>query len=282
MERAYYLHDGKQQYGPYTLAELRANPPKNIKSVWYEGLSDWTAVGNVEELKGVFDPPPVTVATPAAQPPAPPSDVPPPSTGAPFAPAQPTPGSFSSTEAIKLAAEIDHHYSRMMAYFLWFICIIVGAGLIAVLAAAADNEEAAAGIGVIGALGAIIFLVLHIVHLCKVHYRNWTVAIRMTGFRDHDAGQAVGFLFIPLFNLYWAFQSYQLLAQLLQRVMADPRYAAGRPPNTGLATTYCVLNICAIIPYLGSCIGLVNIFIWFTMHNENRKATTYILRSANV
>lgn len=277
MERAYYLHDGKQQFGPYTLAELKANPPKYIKSVWYEGLSDWTAVENVEELKGVFDaPPPVAAAMPAA-PPRPPSDTP--STPAALASSQPTPGSFSGPEAIQLAAEIDHHYSRMMAYFLWFICIVVGAGLIAVLAASADNEEAAAGIAVMGVLGAIIFLVLHIVHLCKVHYRNWMVAIRMTGFRDHDAGQAVGFLFIPLFNLYWAFQSYQVLAQLLQRVMADPRYAAGRPPNTGLATTYCVLNICAIIPYLGSCIGLVNIFIWFSVHNENRKATTFILRT---
>ncbi|MEO8591150.1 MAG: DUF4339 domain-containing protein [Flavobacteriales bacterium] len=276
MERAYFLHDGKQQYGPYTLAELKANPPANVRSVWYEGLSDWTAVSNVEELRDVFSAPPPPQPTSPPQPP-PPGQVPP--AAAPAAPTATPVGSFDGNEAKKLAAEIDHYYNRMVSTFIVFISIVVGVGLLCAMMLSADSEEAAAGTGVMGIIAALVFLVLHIINLCKLHYRNWMVVIRMTGFRDHNAEQAVGFLFIPLFNLYWAFQSYQLLSQLIHRVMADPRYAAGRAPNTGTATAYCILNICAIIPYLGSCIGIVNIFLWFTVHNENRRATTFILRT---
>jgi len=274
MERAYYLHDGKQQYGPYTLTELKAAPPAGVKSVWYEGLSDWTAIENVEELRGVFGP----AAAPPTSPP-PPMPALTPSAPAPYAPPSPVVQPLSGKEALQLAAEIDHHYRKFIAFFIWFICIVVGTGILAALMVSVDSEESAIGVAVIGVIGALVFLVLYIVHFCKLHYRNWTVAIRMTGFRDHDAGQAVGFLFIPLFNLYWAFPSYQTLSQLLNRVMADPRYAAGRPTNTGTATAFCILNICSIIPYLGTCIGIVNIFLWFTVHNDNRRVTTYILRT---
>ncbi|HMC96511.1 MAG TPA: GYF domain-containing protein [Flavobacteriales bacterium] len=274
MERAYYLHDGKQQYGPYTLAELKANPPKGVRSVWYEGLSDWTALGNVEELKGVFDAPP---APPAASP-----GVTPPLAAAGAPPSIPPPTSdlsFSRAEATQLAAEIDNHYSRMMSSFIPFICILVGGGLLVAMMVSADSEEGAIGVAILGVIAALLFMVLSIVHFCKLHYRNWEVAIRHTAFRDHTPGEAVGYLFIPFFNLYWAFRSYQSLAQLLQQVMADPRYAAGRAPNAGTATAFCILNICSIIPYLGSCIAIVNIFLWFTVHNENRRATTFILRT---
>lgn len=274
MERAYYLHDGKQQYGPYTLAELMANPPAGVNSVWYEGLSDWIPIDRVPELKDLFNRTPQPAAAPPSPPPPPASTVAP----QPAAAMMPSIRSFSSAEARQLADEIDLHYNRLMTFFIIMLCTLFGTIALAAIMAEADGEEAAAATAVIGGVASLTLIIFTIVHFCKLHWRNWHVAIRLTGFRDHDEGQAVGFLFIPLFSLYWTFPSYQTLSQLLNRLMAQPRYATGRPTNTGTTTAFCVLNICSIIPYLGSCIALVNIFLWFTVHNDNRRVTTFILR----
>lgn len=273
MERAYYLHDGIQQYGPYTLAELKANPPAGVKSVWYEGLSDWIPIASVPELAGVFDRPTQAATPPAASPPPLDPGTPPMGT-VPLAVVQP----FAPAEARQLADEIDHHYGRMMTFFIILMCTAVGTAVLAAITAATYSEESAIAVVVFGAIAVIALCVFTIIHFCKLHWRNWHVAIRLTGFREHDEGRAVGFLFIPFFNLYWVFPSYQTLSQLLNRLMAQPRYATGRPTNTGMATAYCILNICSIIPYLGSCIGLVNIFFWFSVMSDNRRAATFILR----
>lgn len=275
MERAYYLHDGKQQYGPYTLAELKANPPVGVKSVWYEGLSDWIPIASVPELAGVFDRPsqPGAPPPPAVPPPVPPGtqDI----GAATMAVIQP----FAPAEARRLADEIDLHYGRLMTFFIILMCTVVATVAFAAIIAETSDEEAAIMVAVVGIAAILALMIFTIVHFCKLHWRCWHVAIRLTGFRDHDEGRAVGFLFIPFFNLYWVFPSYQTLSQLLNRLMAQPRYAMGRPTNTGLATAYCILNICSIIPYLGSCIGLVNIFFWFTVMNDNKRVTTFILRT---
>jgi hypothetical protein len=63
---------------------------------------------------------------------------------------------------------------------------------------------------------------------------------------DFRAGKAIGFLFIPFFNLYWQFVFWQRLAdrinfQFRLRGLPDP-------VTRGLVTTSCVLTV---IPYIG-------------------------------
>ena len=54
-------------------------------------------------------------------------------------------------------------------------------------------------------------------------------------------GKAVGFLFIPFFNLYWVFTTYVGLAKDWNRVMASyPNLAHGPRLSTGLMTTYAI------------------------------------------
>ncbi len=52
--REYYLHKGKKQEGPYTLDDLKNKNVTRQTSIWYEGLPEWTAAGNIEELSALF------------------------------------------------------------------------------------------------------------------------------------------------------------------------------------------------------------------------------------
>ncbi|WP_281631552.1 DUF4339 domain-containing protein [Flavobacterium luteolum] len=52
--REYYLHKGIQQEGPYTIDELKNKNITRQTSIWYEGLPEWTAGSNIEELSELF------------------------------------------------------------------------------------------------------------------------------------------------------------------------------------------------------------------------------------
>jgi hypothetical protein len=58
--RSYFIHDGMAQQGPFTLEELKAMKLSSDTSIWYEGLSEWTHLGAVQELRGMVTPPPFT------------------------------------------------------------------------------------------------------------------------------------------------------------------------------------------------------------------------------
>ncbi|MFN4260673.1 MAG: hypothetical protein ACK4RK_15360 [Gemmataceae bacterium] len=73
-------------------------------------------------------------------------------------------------------------------------------------------------------------------------------------------GKALGFLFIPFFNFYWAFVVLPGLADELNRCAAR-RDLDISPASRGLMITYCILCIAAIIPYLGILAAFINIFI---------------------
>lgn len=63
---------------------------------------------------------------------------------------------------------------------------------------------------------------------------------------DPSAGKAIGFLFIPFYNLYWVFFTYHRLCVRIN----EQRQQAGLPGgvSTGLAVTMCILML---IPYIG-------------------------------
>ena len=54
MEKQYYLHDGTEQQGPFSLEELKAKRPSRETPVWYDGLGSWTHAARLEELSGYF------------------------------------------------------------------------------------------------------------------------------------------------------------------------------------------------------------------------------------
>lgn len=52
MREYHYIDKGGQQHGPVGLDTLRSLGLDSNTPVWYEGLSDWTTAGAVEELRG--------------------------------------------------------------------------------------------------------------------------------------------------------------------------------------------------------------------------------------
>ncbi|MES2373381.1 MAG: GYF domain-containing protein [Bacteroidota bacterium] len=55
----FYLHDGQEQHGPFSVDELRKRPAfKPDTLIWYEGIPEWKPARSIEELKGFFKTPP--------------------------------------------------------------------------------------------------------------------------------------------------------------------------------------------------------------------------------
>ncbi len=89
---------------------------------------------------------------------------------------------------------------------------------------------------------------------------------------DPSAGKAVGFCFIPLFNIYWIFFTYR---RLCLRVDEQRELYRLRPGNLrGLATTVCILQI---LPYVNFLLGytiVMPIFLGMMQASVNELAKT--------
>lgn len=66
--KKYYYNDGKDQHGPFTLDELKAQGIKRDTQVWFEGALDWMQAGEIPEIGLVIppsinkhQPPPITM-----------------------------------------------------------------------------------------------------------------------------------------------------------------------------------------------------------------------------
>lgn len=89
---------------------------------------------------------------------------------------------------------------------------------------------------------------------------------------DPSAGKAIGFCFIPFFNLYWIFFTYRRLCLRID----EQRDLYGLPPSnlTGLATAACIFQV---IPYINGLIGytiITPIFIGMMQSSVNQLART--------
>ena len=87
---------------------------------------------------------------------------------------------------------------------------------------------------------------------------------------DPSAGRAIGFCFIPFFNLYWIFFTYRRLCLRVD----EQRELYGLPPGNlrGMATTNCIFQV---IPYINGLIGytiITPIFIGLLQSSVNQLA----------
>ena len=70
-----------------------------------------------------------------------------------------------------------------------------------------DDEEASEGLAVL----ALPLVILGVVFISILHYQCWKALPER--FRATTPGKAVGYLFIPFYNFYWAFISWPKLAE---------------------------------------------------------------------
>lgn len=50
----YFIHNGKEQVGPYSLEDLRHIDIKRNCLVWRDGLDDWTKITDLSELNEIL------------------------------------------------------------------------------------------------------------------------------------------------------------------------------------------------------------------------------------
>ena len=50
----YFIKDGDNELGPFTIKQLRIKSIKRDTLVWFAGLHEWTSAGQVHELKELF------------------------------------------------------------------------------------------------------------------------------------------------------------------------------------------------------------------------------------
>lgn len=139
----------------------------------------------------------------------------------------------------------------------------IGSGLLLILVgfaaiAGGRGRDAEAGVAFI-VLAYIPILFAAVVMLVLI-YKMW--AAIQDGQVRATPGKALGFLFIPLFNLYWVFQVFPGFADDYNAYAA--RHSLN-VPRLDRGITYCILTLCAIVPILGMLCVLVNFFIALMM-----------------
>ncbi len=67
--KKYFLHNGKEQHGPYSLDELKQKGLTAKTMIWFDGISTWTEAQFIPELKefAAATPPPFEKANPINQ-----------------------------------------------------------------------------------------------------------------------------------------------------------------------------------------------------------------------
>jgi hypothetical protein len=105
---------------------------------------------------------------------------------------------------------------------------------------------------------AVAALIYGAVMWCVLIYKMW--AAIQDGHARATPGQAVGFLFIPFYNLYWGFVAIAGFAKDYNAYV--DRYEAQAPKlSEGLFLTIPILTCVGVIPFVNYLTGLVNLIL---------------------
>jgi uncharacterized membrane protein len=99
---------------------------------------------------------------------------------------------------------------------------------------------------------------------CILLYKAWKAI--QDGQPRTTPGKAVGFLFIPFFNLYWIFMAYWGFAQDFNKYLNLKSLAVPKL-SEGLFLSYPILMLCSGIPYIGSLAGLAEFGVGILVYN---------------
>lgn len=269
MKQYYYL-DQNQQVGPFPLEELKGKV--NAKTlIWAEGMPDWLEANAVPEMQQVL----------AVTPP-------------------PLPGSASSHQQSfhtdpfefegKQEEETLHHSpptisaEKIRKRWTWYnICMWGSFALIPfIIAFAVMGEERVIddelGFGLAGFLGFVAFcgLIATLPFGLSIIYKAWEQIEDGKDTRT-EPGKAVGYLFIPYYNLYWIFIAYKGLAEDMNKYILEKGYSGEKVVNEGLVLTACIFNVCMVIPYINMLLLIPNFILHYVMLNNLKNGTIYLI-----
>ena len=99
-------------------------------------------------------------------------------------------------------------------------------------------------------------LIASAVYQFMLIYKLWSLIPRERA--ETTPGKAIGFMFIPFFNLYWIFVAFHGLAKGLNNELRS--VAPNKQVSEGLSLTFCILTLIGLIPYVGI-ISIANVVI---------------------
>jgi len=108
-------------------------------------------------------------------------------------------------------------------------------------------------------------------------YRNWKVIKNAKSLSVKSAGEAVGLLFVPLFNIYWQFIAYPKLSIGQEKFIRQANIEVTRAPKSGLALAFC---ICRLIPYIGQVTSML-VLGPLTVINQSKVSMEIIRKAGN-
>lgn len=248
-----YCHSQGHQSGPMSFADLRqrcADGQINRLSdrVWFEGAEDWLPVTRIE---GLFS--------------------------APNAPGSPTPPSTQmrgSPIACQPARTPLKGARFPIILRLGLASVILSLiGFVAIIFGSEESEVWIVIFGVMLLLVAVGLAVALVVIFCMYVYRMWQIiqdySIRAT------PGKAVGFLFIPFFNLYWVFQAYYGWSQDYNQFIHDAQLTDAPRMPEALFLAFSILCVIAPIPYIGLLALVPQMIVYFIMARQICRAINH-------
>jgi len=119
-------------------------------------------------------------------------------------------------------------------------------------------------------IGIMLFSIIPTVYAAIVGlvltYKAW--ASIQDGHARTTPGRAVGFAFIPIYNLYWIFQAIWGFAKDYNSYIARHEVVTARLPE-GLFLSFCILSLCSMflsrVQYLGIALSIVEFIIGIVM-----------------
>lgn len=150
------------------------------------------------------------------------------------------------------------------AYTAGTVCLITGAIMLTVLVVAKGGKFTIADVGlfvpgvVFLLLGMALTFVAAIVGYV-ILYKAWQAI--QDGQPRTTPGKAVGFLFIPFFNLYWMFMAYWGWAKDCNAYISSKGLSVAPLPEK-LYLAYPIIILSSGIPYVGSVTALASIVVF--------------------
>jgi hypothetical protein len=281
MNDQWFVHSDGEQMGPYSGEQLvqYVQEGRIIAEtlVWAEGMPEWLPASQIEGLIPVA---PAARPAPAWAPPGART----PATSAARARTSPYAPPASSLTAQAVGGQYPYIPVKPAGFGLWLLTFLGGLlcfliGFISMTAGVASSAQAASaagsqeidvaratGMGAVFVVIGWIFLMVSAVFFYINLYRAWSCL--QAGAPRTTPGKAVGFLFIPLFNLYWIFMAIAGLASDWNRIVASYEDLKAAPKlNDTMFVLFCIgslifppLSLILIFPVMSQICKGINFF----------------------
>lgn len=236
--RNWYYSSRGTAVGPVSYAQFKeaANSgaiDRFADLAWCDALTDWIPVSSIDGLFAAPPPPGLNRSPHVAL-------------GRGYA----TPGNRKPVSAVLRYV--------LLAISLCFMFLAIVLMVIAANVGRSSEDGFLIAAAISYGIGLILALVFMVLYLMMIH-RAWSIIPEV--YRRTTPGKAVGFMFIPLFSLYWMYQAILGLAQDYNKWQASTGGRERMPE--GLYLTHCILTSAQVIPFLGLLAVLANIIMFF-------------------